>query len=134
MAINMSMSSCDAATMSFMLADIFDVCCLALKASLSDFAWHASSYIVADVHVKLTNPVHVQNLKHIPLDCETVAETSDTAFGDGTGIVVVAETSTGCLLGASGIGERGVQAEQIANTAADELIEAIYSGACVDQW
>lgn len=75
-----------------------------------------------------------QNLKHIPLECETVAETSDTAFGDGTGIVMVAETSTRCLLGASGIGERGVQAEQIANTAADELIEAIYSGACVDQW
>ncbi|DBB09794.1 TPA: hypothetical protein ACH3X3_001416 [Trebouxia sp. C0006] len=74
-----------------------------------------------------------QNLKHIPIECETVAETSDTAFGDGTGIVMVAETSTGCLLGASGIGERGVQAEQIANTTADELIEAIYSGACVDQ-
>ncbi len=47
---------------------------------------------------------------------------------------MVAETSTGCLLGASGIGERGVQAEQIANTAADELIEAVCSGACVDQW
>lgn len=76
----------------------------------------------------------MQNLKHIPIECESVAETSDTAFGDGTGIVMVAETSTGCLLGASGIGERGVQAEQIANTAADELIDAICSGACVDQW
>lgn len=47
---------------------------------------------------------------------------------------MVAETSTRCLLGASGIGERGVQAEQIATTAADELLKAIGSGACVDEW
>lgn len=76
----------------------------------------------------------MQRLKHIPVECETVREGSDGAFGDGTGILMVAETSTGCLLGASGIGERGVQAEQIATTAADELVEAVGSGACVDQW
>lgn len=76
----------------------------------------------------------MQRLQDIPIQCETVAETSDTAFGDGTGIIIVAETSTGCLLGASGVGERGVQAEQIGSTAADELIEAVCSGACVDHW
>lgn len=76
----------------------------------------------------------MQNLDHVPIQCETVAETPDRAFGDGTGIIMVAETSTGCLLGASGIGERGVQAEHIANTAVDELIEAVCSGACVDHW
>ena len=76
----------------------------------------------------------VQNLKHIPIHCETIRESPDTALGDGTGIIVVAETSAGCLLGASGIGERGVQAEQIATGAADELVEAACSGACVDQW
>ena len=76
----------------------------------------------------------MQSLKHIPIECETMREGSDTAFGDGTGILMVAETSTGCLLGASGIGERGVQAEQIATTAAEELVEAVCSGACVDQW
>lgn len=76
----------------------------------------------------------VQSLKQIPIECETVREGSDRAFGDGTGILLVAESSTGCLLGASGIGERGVQAEQVATTAADELVEAVGSGACVDQW
>ena len=76
----------------------------------------------------------MQRLQDIPIQCETVAETSDTAFGDGTGITIVAETSTSCLLGASGVGERGVQAEQIGSTAADELIEAVSSGACVDHW
>ncbi|DBA82643.1 TPA: hypothetical protein ACH3X1_006890 [Trebouxia sp. C0004] len=89
---------------------------------------------VAQRMVEAARQTLKQNVKHIPIECETVAETPDTAFGDGTGIVMVAETSTGCLLGASGIGERGVQAEQIANTAANELIEDIYSGACVDQW
>lgn len=76
----------------------------------------------------------MQNLKHVPIECEIVRESALRALGDGTGILMVAETSTGCLLGASGIGERGVQAEQIASTAADELVEAIHSGACVDQW
>ena len=76
----------------------------------------------------------LQSLKHVSIQCDTLRESPDRAFGDGTGIIVVAETSTGCLLGASGIGERGVPAEQIACKAADELVEAVYSGACVDQW
>ena len=73
-------------------------------------------------------------LRRVPVESETVAEPADKALGDGTGLLIVVETSTGCLLGASGIGERGVQAEQVAGTAADELIEVIESGACVDQW
>lgn len=76
----------------------------------------------------------VQSLKHVPIQCDTVREGPDRAIGDGTGIIMVAETSTGCLLGASGIGERGVPAEQIASKAADELVDAVHSGACVDQW
>lgn len=52
----------------------------------------------------------------------------------GAGLLVVAETTTGCLLAASGIGERGVQAEDVAAKACDELIEVVESGACVDQW
>jgi len=56
MVIDLSMSSCDADITSFPLADIFDVCCLALKASLSSFAWHASSYLVADVKLTKSHP------------------------------------------------------------------------------
>lgn len=100
-------------------ADAFGLGCAELEA-----------YFTTWVQLSLT----VQSVKHTPIECETVREGSDRAFGDGTGIVMVAETSTGCLLGASGIGERGVQAEQIAITAADELVHAVCSGACVDQW
>lgn len=75
-----------------------------------------------------------QVLRGVLIETEVVAEPSSRAEGDGTGILIVGETTTGCLLGASGIGERGVSAEQVAATAADELIEAIESGACVDQW
>ena len=55
-------------------------------------------------------------------------------FCSGAGVLIVAETTTGCLLAASGIGERGVQAEEVAAKACDELLEVIESGACVDQW
>ncbi|KAL3157661.1 hypothetical protein ABBQ32_012103 [Trebouxia sp. C0010 RCD-2024] len=89
---------------------------------------------VASRMVEAARDTIKQSVKNTPIDCEAVREGSDRAFGDGTGILMVAETSTGCLLGASGIGERGVQAEQIATTAADELVQAICSGACVDQW
>lgn len=96
---------------------------------------HPNSHVETEIKdVTVTWCSWVQSLKHIPIECETVREGSDRAFGDGTGILLVAESSTGCLLGASGIGERGVPAEQIATTAADELVEAVCSGACVDQW
>ena len=75
-----------------------------------------------------------QVLRGVPIETEVVAEPSSRAVGDGTGILMLAETTTGCLLGASGIGERGVSAEQVAGAAADELIAAVESGACVDQW
>ena len=61
-----------------------------------------------------------------------VHEARDTAFGDGCGITLVAETDTGCLLGASALGERGKRAEEVGRGAALELGAALKSGACVD--
>ena len=61
-----------------------------------------------------------------------VQETRDSALGDGCGITLVAETDTGCLLGASALGERGKRAEDVGREAAVELAAAVKSGACVD--
>jgi len=60
-------------------------------------------------------------------------EPPERACGDGCGIILVATSSTGCLLGASGLGERGISAEDVAQGAADELMDLILnSKACVD--
>ena len=56
------------------------------------------------------------------------------AFGDGTGLLAVARTSTGCVLGGAAVGERGRQAQQVGAQAAESLVRDIRAGGCVDQW
>jgi RNA 3'-terminal phosphate cyclase (ATP) len=65
---------------------------------------------------------------------ETRRETPEAARGDGAGITLVAETDTGCLLGASALGERGVSAEEVGTRCGRALAVALASGACVDEY
>ena len=65
---------------------------------------------------------------------ETRRETPEAARGDGAGITLVAETDTGCLLGASALGERGVSAEEVGARCGRALAAALASGACVDEY
>jgi RNA 3'-phosphate cyclase len=52
----------------------------------------------------------------------------------GSGIVLVARTSTGCILGADGLGERGKVAEDVAAEAVVRLLSTIDTGAAVDEY
>jgi len=54
--------------------------------------------------------------------------------GSGSGIVLWAETDTGCVLGGSGLGSKGVDPTTVGRDAADELIKAIKGGGCVDEY
>lgn len=45
----------------------------------------------------------------------------------------MAESETGCILGGSALGRRGESPNQIGVKAADEILRAIKSGACVDE-
>ncbi|KAL4431941.1 hypothetical protein ABPG77_000208 [Micractinium sp. CCAP 211/92] len=72
--------------------------------------------------------------RQVPLTVEVTHEPQERAFGDGCGILLTARSSTGCVLGASGLGERGVPAEAIGERAAGELMDALASGACSDEW
>lgn len=79
--------------------------------------------------------MHFQALDaEVDIRVELTDEAPADAFGDGTGILAVARTSTGCLLGAAAVGERGKQAQQVGAAAAAELVEDIQSGGCVDRW
>ncbi|XP_075217022.1 RNA 3'-terminal phosphate cyclase [Lycorma delicatula] len=69
----------------------------------------------------------------IPLNIKRVKEKPEDAVGIGTGICIFAETSTGCVLGGTALGKRGVPAEDVGRAAADELIESINFHSCVDQ-
>lgn len=54
--------------------------------------------------------------------------------GNCSGIILVAETSTGCFLGASALGKRNHTGEQTGAEAANHLLDNIISGACVDDY
>lgn len=49
-------------------------------------------------------------------------------------IFLVAETTTGCILGGSGIGEKGVSAERVAQEAVDAIYEDLKYEICVDEY
>ena len=68
------------------------------------------------------------------VEMPTVHEPRERAFGDGCGMSIVAKTSTGCVFGAAAVGERGVTAETLGQRAADEMMDVLESGACVDDW
>jgi RNA 3'-terminal phosphate cyclase (ATP) len=66
-----------------------------------------------------------------PVEIESVVE--NRGVGSGTGIVVFAETSAGCLLSGSALSEKGVAAEQVAEKATGRLIGELRERRCVDE-
>ncbi|KAL5529444.1 hypothetical protein ACEPAG_5429 [Sanghuangporus baumii] len=52
----------------------------------------------------------------------------------GSSIVLLAHTSTGCVLAGSALGSKGVRAVQTGREAARELVRRLEEGGCVDEW
>jgi len=73
-------------------------------------------------------------LRGIEVGIETYKEDTATAQGSGSGIVLVARTSTGCILGGSALGSPRVAAESTGRKAAEELLEAVEAGGTVDKY
>ena len=51
----------------------------------------------------------------------------------GSGVVVVVETSTGCLLAGDSMGRDGRPAEAVGAEAVGAMVTALRSGACADE-
>lgn len=66
-------------------------------------------------------------------DIQAVCEPPARVIGSGAGVTLVARTTTGCLLGATALGERGVSSETVGEAAADALVAQLETGACVDE-
>jgi len=74
------------------------------------------------------------NNHKIEYSIKTERETREKAFGDGTAIMIYAETSTGCILTGSGIGDKGKRAEDVGAEAARHLVNDLKHGGCVDEY
>ncbi|XP_071484413.1 RNA 3'-terminal phosphate cyclase-like [Diadema antillarum] len=68
------------------------------------------------------------------VNIETVQESAGAAVGNGSGIMLVAETTTGCRIAGSSLGKRGKQAEDVGREAAEELLKNLKHGGCVDEY
>ncbi|KAF9346338.1 hypothetical protein BGX26_002162 [Mortierella sp. AD094] len=55
-------------------------------------------------------------------------------YGNGSGINLLAETSTGCLFGGGALGGSKRALEEIANEACEELLRNLRHGGCVDEY
>lgn len=69
----------------------------------------------------------------IPVNIAPIKEPDHKTVGSGTGLWIVAETSTGCRFAGSAIGKKGVSAEEVASNAVEELKDSLENNCCVDQ-
>ncbi|XP_070252370.1 RNA 3'-terminal phosphate cyclase [Myotis yumanensis] len=75
-----------------------------------------------------------KEFRDLYVNIQPVQEPRDHAFGNGSGIIVVAETSTGCLLAGSALGKRGVNADKVGIDAAEMLLANLRHGGAVDEY
>ncbi|CAH0549753.1 unnamed protein product [Brassicogethes aeneus] len=68
------------------------------------------------------------------VNIERYKEDRNMAPDNASGIILVAETTTGCILGSSALGKRNETAEDAGKRAANELLESIEIGACLDKY
>ncbi|PVD23961.1 hypothetical protein C0Q70_17237 [Pomacea canaliculata] len=70
----------------------------------------------------------------LAIKIDALKEPDGAAVGTGTGIILVAETSTGCLLAGSALGKKGVPAEKVGFDAAQMLLDNLKHGGAVDDY
>lgn len=72
--------------------------------------------------------------QRVSVEEEIVEETDKAAVGNGTGLIITATTTTGCIFGGSALGERGKAAEKVAEEAAASILKDLQEGGCTDEY
>lgn len=74
--------------------------------------------------------------RHLPptIDIKIQIRRHTHAVGSGSGIFIVTETSTGCILGGSALGHPKEIPHETGIKAANEILDSVLSGGCVDVW
>ena len=68
------------------------------------------------------------------VNIEVVRESPANAVGGGSGIVLWAMTTNGCLFGGSSIGNKGIDMKDVGTEAAEELWRGLEKCRCVDEY
>lgn len=68
------------------------------------------------------------------IDFQAVRMKNEEVVGSGGGIILWAETSTGCLIGGSSVSSKGKDPTDVGIAAAAELLRNLEHGGCVDEY
>ncbi|KAG7513286.1 RNA 3' [Solea senegalensis] len=74
-----------------------------------------------------------KEIKDLYINIQSLQE-KEKACGNGNGIIIIAESSTGCLFAGSALGKKGVYADKIGIEAAEMLLRNLRQNGCVDEF
>ncbi|KAG7265196.1 hypothetical protein CRUP_030310, partial [Coryphaenoides rupestris] len=74
-----------------------------------------------------------REIKDLYINIPSIQE-KDQACGNGNGIIIIAESSTGCLFAGSALGKKGVYADKVGIEAAEMLLRNLRHNGCVDEF
>ncbi|XP_034529593.1 RNA 3'-terminal phosphate cyclase [Notolabrus celidotus] len=74
-----------------------------------------------------------KEIKELYVNIQSLQE-KDKAYGSGNGIIIIAESSTGCVFAGSALGKKGVYADKVGMEAAEMLLRNIRNNGCVDEF
>ncbi|KAK2148904.1 hypothetical protein LSH36_476g02054 [Paralvinella palmiformis] len=89
---------------------------------------------VARIMAQAARETIQHSYRQLPVNIEAIKEEQHRAMATGSGILIIAETSTGCFLSGSAIGSRGVPAEEVGAKAGQMLVDNLNHGGCVDDY
>ncbi|MBN3307308.1 RNA 3'-terminal phosphate cyclase [Amia ocellicauda] len=75
-----------------------------------------------------------KEIKDLYINIQSLQEKKDEAFGNGSGIIIIAESSTGCIFAGSALGKKGVYVDKVGIEAAEMLLRNIRHNGCVDEF
>ncbi|KAJ0065736.1 hypothetical protein NL108_017567, partial [Boleophthalmus pectinirostris] len=74
-----------------------------------------------------------KEIKDLYINIQALQE-KEKAYGNGNGIIIIAESSSGCLFAGSALGKKGVYADKVGIEAAEMLLRNIRHNGCVDEF
>lgn len=100
---------------------------------------HGRAFVAGVLPIKMAKDMSTAAVKAIrkdfrdlPINIQALQE--NKAVGNGNGIIIIAESSTGCIFAGSYLGKRGVPADKVGNEAAEMLLRNIRHDGCVDEF
>ncbi|XP_028301255.1 RNA 3'-terminal phosphate cyclase [Gouania willdenowi] len=101
---------------------------------------HGRAFVAGVLPFKLAKDMSTAAVKTIRKEIKDLyvniqpLQEKENAYGNGTGIIIIAESSTGCLFAGSALGKKGVYADKVGIEAAEMLLRNIRHNGCVDEF